>query len=228
MELNKVYSKFSISIINGKPVIISHPNEINVQDFVVEITGDTIQENIEKILLYVYDEIGLLSEGFISVCKGGYWGYCNLILKEVIEPKYNLASSVKEGFAIVSKGNKYDYIKMTGCTEPDIWTDLEFETASPFSNGMACVKKDGLYGYINNSDRNKCIIPCIYEAACDFNREGCAVIKIGGKYGMINKKGELILEPIFDYYTSSYRGNYNASIGKKHYWLYKNGTFKEV
>lgn len=55
-----------------------------------------------------------------------------------------------------------------------------------FSEGVIPVKKDGKYGYINES--NQIIIPFVYDEADAFS-EGFAVVQRYGKYGYIDKYG---------------------------------------
>ena len=225
-----MYSKFTISHLGTGPVIRSYSKDDVVKGFVIELTGDTIMDNITRILEYVYDNIDGFRGGYMKVKRGDYYGYIDLKLEEVVKPIYDSAEQVKECFACVKKDNKYGYLKMEDGCKPYMWTEIEFEKAFSFSNGMGCVIKDGLFGYISNSFETKYAIPYKYEDAYDFNEEGYAVVGINGKYGMINKNGEFILQPVFDEYydTYSYGNNYNASIGNKHYWLHSDGTYEEA
>jgi hypothetical protein len=77
------------------------------------------------------------------------------------------------------------------------------------------------------------VIPIIFEEAYDFDHTyPYAVVKENGKYGVIDKSGDWIVDPIFDeYYTSSQREGssyYNAVIDDRLYYLYRNGHYEEV
>ena len=74
-----------------------------------------------------------------------------------------------------------------------------------FSGGLATVKKDGKYGYINtkgnfvvnDENGNRIEISGKFDEAYSFT-EDLAVVKKDGKYGYINTKGEQIIECEFD------------------------------
>ncbi|MDU4892075.1 MAG: WG repeat-containing protein [Clostridium sp.] len=77
---------------------------------------------------------------------------------------------------------------------------LEFEEASTFSEGVAMVKIDGLYGYV---DKNfNVVIPTIYEDGDSFH-DGKAKVEKDGYSGIINKNNEVLLpfeyDEIIDY-----------------------------
>ena len=71
----------------------------------------------------------------------------------------------------------------------------EFDYVGCFNEGLARVKKDGKWGYINTKDEQ--IIECKFDDAWGFN-EGFAAVQKDGKYGYINTKGEQIVECKFD------------------------------
>ncbi len=93
----------------------------------------------------------------------------------------------------VSKFGKYGFIDKNGIL-PVI--KPQYDAAHFFSEGLARVKNNTKYGYIN--DGGKLVIPCIYDDAHDFS-EGLSAIKIDGKYGYINKAGEIIVKPNYEF-----------------------------
>ena len=56
-------------------------------------------------------------------------------------------------------------------------------------------EKDGKYGFVDAKDNIK--VECIYDGVTEFNKYGFAGIKQNGKWGVINKNGEIIQEPIY-------------------------------
>lgn len=233
-NMGKIVSKFQIDMLYGKPVIKMLDNLNSIAKSIIVVESDSLSRNIDQVLSHVYDEHKSFREGFAPVKFGNLWGYVNLTLKDVLSLQYNEAYPVREGFALVNKEDKYYFWKMNE-TPIVQWNEQGYEKASPFCNGLALVKRDGLYGYLSNVEKNKEEIPCQYEDACDFDTVyPYAVIKLNGKYGMINKSGEIILEPIFDFYSSEamYDPNskkwYNAIIRGKRYRLNPDATYVEI
>nr|MBA3352760.1 WG repeat-containing protein [Blastocatellia bacterium] len=64
-----------------------------------------------------------------------------------------------------------------------------------FYEGLASVKKDGKYGFIDTS--GKLVIAPAFDKAGVFSR-GLAAVIMDGNVGYINKKGELVIKAIFD------------------------------
>ena len=234
MATDKIKMKFSVWTENGVPQIRSWASNDKVQGFVVELEGSTITDIAYQILDYVYQGYySNFSEGYSCVCRGNLCGYVNIALSEVVEPKYHEAGLVSEGFAHVKLGEKYGYLRFLGSSNPHNWTEFEYDRAWEFKNGLGRVKKGNLYGYDGGTYDSKNRIPCQFEDAYDFSLfYPYAVVKKNGKYGMINKSGEWIIEPKFDKYFENFKGSgdqaYNATIGDKHYSIYSDGTYKEI
>ncbi len=77
-----------------------------------------------------------------------------------------------------------------------IWIiEPQFDEAWDFHEGMARVKIDGKWGYINKE--GTVIIEPQFDRAFDFH-EGMAPVNIDGKWGYINKEGTVIIKPQFD------------------------------
>lgn len=68
-----------------------------------------------------------------------------------------------------------------------------YESGDEFSGGLAAVRKDGLWGYIDTA--GTVVIPFTYTAAFKFY-DGFASVKNGEAWLSINKKNEIVPEPI--------------------------------
>ena len=85
----------------------------------------------------------------------------------------------------------------------------QYDQLEPFSDGMAAVGKNGKWGYINHKGEE--VIPCQFDSEaeegeggelnfgksyCVSHRfsEGVAVVRLNEKWGVINKKGNVIVE----------------------------------
>lgn len=120
---------------------------------------------------------------------------------------YPVASSLKEDA-------KYGYVSRSLRLE----IALLYENAKDFSDGMAAVKKDGKWGYINEGGVT--VIPFEFDsvAAADamgadtaFSFEnGFVSASKGGKFGIINKKGETVVNFDFDVILNGKNGSYIA------------------
>jgi hypothetical protein len=121
------------------------------------------------------------------------WGYVNRDAKLVIDTLFTDATLFSEGVACVSKDNKYGYIRDNG----KFLIDPTFKNASIFSEDMACVVLENQYpSYINKSGEIKLNIQNA-EMAGIF-KEGLAPVFIKGKWGFIDKNGQVVIKPQFE------------------------------
>lgn len=73
-----------------------------------------------------------------------------------------------------------------------------------FKDDMAMVKLNGKYGHVNR--QGKIVVPIIYDNATAFE-SGKAAVQIGGlwgQWGFVDKTGQLIIKPQFDYVKGFY------------------------
>ena len=78
----------------------------------------------------------------------------------------------------------------------NIVIDFIYDEVHPFSVGLALVRKNGKWGYINTS--GKLVIPCKYNPAWSFTKNGLAAVCQNGKCGFINQKGKVIIPLMYD------------------------------
>ncbi len=114
----------------------------------------------------------------------------------------------------LGEGAKYGYVNQILRLE----ISLIYENAMDFSGGLAAVKKDGKWGYINEGGVT--VIPFDFEACTDADAmgrdfafsfiNGLAPVCKGGKYGIINKKGETVVDFSFDVILQGENGKYIA------------------
>ncbi|WP_248928508.1 WG repeat-containing protein [Paenibacillus hamazuiensis] len=72
---------------------------------------------------------------------------------------------------------------------------LEVDYAGDFKEGMAMIKKNNKWGFIDI--RGKIIIEPLYDRVRDF-KGGIAIVQKDGKYGILDKKGNLIADIQYD------------------------------
>ena len=73
---------------------------------------------------------------------------------------------------------------------------FSFERAHPFKEGMAVVRKDGKYGYVDKKGNQ--VTDYIYDDATEQNEYGYSGIKKDGLWGVIDQKGNIVLEPKYN------------------------------
>lgn len=92
--------------------------------------------------------------------------------------------------APVEKAGKWGYIrKGPGFERDQVIIPYQYDHATPFSGGLALVKKEGKFGYINASGQQ--VIPIQFEYATPF-ANGKATVKKNGVIGQINQSGTFI------------------------------------
>ena len=135
----------------------------------------------------INDKVGLLDEN----------------LNIIVEPKYSQIGKFNEGLALVANEyRKYGFIDTKG---KEI-IPLIYDNANFFSEGLAPVVKNGKWGFINK--KNNVFIDFQYTGNMKPFSDGLALFRKNksltsktesneDKCGFINKKGELIIEPIF-------------------------------
>ena len=69
-----------------------------------------------------------------------------------------------------------------------------FERAMPFSEGVAAVRIEGRYGYIDH--RGEIVIAPRFDLAGEFY-QGLAAILVGDRVGIINRAGEIVVPAMF-------------------------------
>ncbi len=62
-------------------------------------------------------------------------------------------------------------------------------------------------GYIDGSDYNNIVLDFNYDVASEFDKDyGYAIVSVSGKYGVINKNGDYIIEPVYNELSSYFDG----------------------
>jgi hypothetical protein len=144
------------------------------------------------------------------VLLNGKYGFVNRTGKLVISPAFEGAENFSEGLAKASQNGAWGFIDSTG----NFVIAPQFRYAWSFSEGLANVEKDGKWGFI---DRTGAFVikPAFYFAG-NFSC-GRAIIsdqKNGiTKYGVINRKGKVVIPLQFDYVWPFQEGLAAVSVG---------------
>lgn len=115
----------------------------------------------------------------------------------------------KDTLGVFSLGNQRGYFN---CLTGKIAIPLQYEKAWIFSEGLACVLKDGKLSFINVKGETAFLsqYPYYVEYAKQtdfvFRNGTCAMYDSTGKCGLINRSGEWVLSPRYDYINKPLAG----------------------
>ncbi len=98
--------------------------------------------------------------------------------------------------------------------------DYQYDEAKSFSEGLAAVKKEDKWGYIDN--QGSLVWPYKFDLAMPFE-EGLAAVKLQDKWGYFNKKGEIITGFQFNMAESFSEGLAVVKLENKYGFIDKNG-----
>jgi WG containing repeat len=132
-----------------------------------------------------FDQVNNFSEGVAFVKIGSKWGVIDKEGKVAINPQFDFGFQFSEGLAAVQIGKKWGYIDKKG----QLIIQPTFDRAGLFEDGLAEFKseKDSKLGYIDK--KGKVVIQAkLFDQGFNFS-EGLATVKLGDKWGYINKKG---------------------------------------
>lgn len=134
------------------------------------------------------------SEGLKSMSDSEEWkddlsfGFVDKQGKYVIQPFYDNPSIFSEGLAYVKSVPFTGFINQKD--ERVIELKEEYSEVRPFKDGMAAVKKNEKWGFINK--QGIVSVPIVYDNVCDFS-EGLAAVEQNGKCGFVDKSGRVVI-----------------------------------
>ena len=177
-----------------------------------------------------YDEVCDFHEGLARVYKGDKYGFIDKMGNEIIPCVYEQLMEADpnfhDGLALVHQGEKYFFINKEGKEA----FPYNYDTGLNFSDGLALVRKDRKCGYIDTKGNEVIALTDKYYGT-SFHDGLAAVGNNDGKYGFIDKKGELVIPMSFDVdeggVTSEFHEGY-AVVCKNEKYGYIDKSGKEV
>ena len=164
-----------------------------------------INKQGEMVSDFIYPSAFSFSDGLAKVRNPAkrnlLYGFINRKGNLVIDYHYYSAESFSEGLAGVNKGN-FGFIDKQG----KIVVKPQFTSISPggFTNGLAAVEKDKMWGYINQ--QGVVVIGFRFDFAFSFSDNNLACVKMNGKYGFIDRQGNIIIDCQFQSSSRFYEG----------------------
>lgn len=174
------------------------------------------------------------NKGYIMVTKSGTlnddgsiksnsWGIMNNDGKLITPLKYHVIRNFNdENLILVSAGDLWGWVSMQG----EEVIPLKYKQVLDFTEGWAAILENGKVNWINV--KNETVLKTDYTSTTSFE-DGVAYVKDhAGKWGSINKKGNIVVPLIADSYQEAH--NIYLRYGKqpltarhlKQYLLYKN------
>ncbi|MCL2045104.1 MAG: WG repeat-containing protein [Oscillospiraceae bacterium] len=179
-------------------VIVGNPNDLS------ESTFGFVDESGTLVIPTIYDWAHNFSEGYAAVQLDGKWGFIDKKGDVIIPLTYDWAHPFSEGLAAVLLNGEWSYIDING----DVVIAFEYAIndvlpLGSFSEGLARVafqEREGL-GKISYIDASGNVILSLdYENAGDFVN-GRASVSLDKKWGFIDKEGNEVIAPIYDWVT---------------------------
>lgn len=122
------------------------------------------------------------------------WGMVDATDKLLIPFQYDgihfLENTDNKILRVYNNDHKYGLIDTLG----RVTVNLKYDELGGFSEGKLAVKRNGLWGFVN--DEGEEIIPCRYKAVKNFHNN-MAAVKLGNRWGLIDCQGEVIVK--FEY-----------------------------
>ncbi|PWR13312.1 hypothetical protein DKT68_01230 [Micromonospora acroterricola] len=126
------------------------------------------------------------------------WSLINLLGTTVIPPSYRAARPFSDGLAWVVGEGGWTAIDATGAVQ----VPPNFAEVRPFRNGVAAVRREG-WGAVDRTGR--IVVPTRYHGFATeladgrkvdgFTEEGLAVVDVGGRRGVVDRGGALLVPP---------------------------------
>jgi hypothetical protein len=161
----------------------------------------------------MYDNVGSFKEDLAVVARGASagaeMGYIGLDGKVALPFAYEAANDFSNGLALVKKKGESDfcYIDKSGQV---IVRLADYNTILAYSEGLAPVRQDGKWGFIDSSGEQA--IACEYEWLDEGGfKGGLAMMKKDDKWGYIDKTGRAAVPFAYDV-LYNFAGGYAAAI----------------
>ncbi|MBD3338372.1 MAG: hypothetical protein GF353_04655 [Candidatus Lokiarchaeota archaeon] len=153
---------------------------------------------------------------------GGKWGLVNLSGNFLKHFQYECIQNFSDGNAWVrrTKMGKWGLIDSEGRQI----LDFKYEKVFRFVNGEAIVKKDSQWRLINSNGNSIILYDDKIQDFEEFSRD-LAKIRCNGKYGFIDREGNILLEPRFEVIINS---EYAAWVKRDEIWMIFNKKIKKL
>lgn len=147
----------------------------------------------------VYDDLGH-SQKQLRV-NNGKWGAVCQTGQLIIPCIYDAVGPFTNGGAVVRKEGKRGMINAKG----EVVVPIIYDYVGNFSNGISIVENNELQGFVTE---DRVTVKCKYTEIKDFGKDDQTLIKDNGEWGIIDKRGKIIIEAHYDHIEYTEDGNY--------------------
>jgi hypothetical protein len=145
----------------------------------------------------VAQSINQQTKNLYPIIENGRWGYINQLGNVIIAPKFRSAGQFSEGCAPVRLDGTYGYINMAG----DFIIKPTYDVAYCFEKGQAKVFIDAKPYFIDLE--GGIAFEHDYAEIHGFGENNCSIVgTITKKYGVINRKGQLLIDTVYKNMTT--------------------------
>ena len=150
-----------------------------------------------------YDGVSSFSYGLALVRQGDYLGLINRNNEIVVPIEHEMIQGMRDGMGVIGRPewtaswHDENNLGIEGIVNADgLFIPLtQYSDIAPFSEGLAVVYIDGLYGFIDREGNE--VIPLRYDWAGHF-REGRALFQQGELWGFVDTEGNEIIPAQFE------------------------------
>ena len=143
----------------------------------------------------------------------------SLKISDMQSLKDEITESTAEGLERVYLNGKYGYISYINNKREEL-IPLKYDYIGNFHEGLAKVKLNGKWGYINNKGEE--VISPKYDYAGDFH-EGLAAVRLNGEWRYINNRGEEVISPKYNYVGDFHEGLAVVELNGKYGYINNKG-----
>lgn len=138
-----------------------------------------------------FDETRVWADGLAPVRRENDWFFLRAT-GELLGP-YAVAMTPNEGLArFVPRDGEVGFLRADGATA----IEPIFETAQGFTEGLAPVKREGKWTWIDREGRE--VAPPRFDGVGGFGPDGLAVARVGTRFGLVDRQGREVVAPRFD------------------------------
>ncbi len=196
----RISSRIGVIDKSGKEIIQPIYDDVSITDnyTITELNNKygCINSKGMVILPPKYDAISIEENNMILFTTNEKWGLSDANGNIVLNPIYDYVELIPENnSAVIAQNEKWGIVDFNRILRVPLKYDRIFYNSQ---NGEKLIRvtlnnKTGFLNLSNYTER----IPLIYDHADDF-RHGLAAVELGGKHGVIDKKGNIVLPFEYD------------------------------